>query len=259
MLDKRDIAKAVVILSLDVMPQFYDYIGMTQYKEEIHQLFQHIVRTVNKDMMFQNRMVEEYYGYGTQEAIFQMLARETNKLPEAQAKFLRDWMWNAYGGQYCSDISFTVWSDVLLKWSVRGFTHQGYSEAEYGLINAFIKEYGEVYNRDEFLNATDDFVEQNHKLSDYDREVHRLYGYNYDDDLHDPFLSPYFYHEGYKIRQLVKESEILRHPDFPFEKLYQAALEEMSMLNRWGKLSDIRTIKEFRREEYQCPPSEYCL
>jgi len=259
MLDKRDIAEAVIILSLDAMTEFYDDIGIIQYDTELNQMFQQIVKAVNKDVMFENKMVEEFYGYSTYDAVFQMLASETNKLPAEQAKFLRNWLWNAHSGDHCSDISFSAWSNVLLQWEARGFKHQGYSEAEYGLIAAFLKEYDEIYDYRRFRDATFDYVDKNYKLSDYDRELHRLYEYNYDDDIKDPFIQMRIYHESYKIRKLVRESKILQHPDFPFDKLYQSALKTKEELGSWGKLSDIRTIKEFRREEYQCPSSEYCL
>jgi len=188
MLDKRDIAEAVIILSLDAMTEFYDDIGIIQYGEELNQMFQHIVKTVNKDVMFQNKMVEEFYGYSTYDAVFQMLASETNKLPAEQAHFLRNWVWNAHGGEHCSDVSLSVWSNVLLQWKVRGFKHQGYSEAEHNLVIAFLKEYYKIYDYRHFSDATDNYVEKNYPLSDYDRELHRLYGYNYDDDMWDPFL-----------------------------------------------------------------------
>jgi len=259
MLDKHDIAVAAIILSLDAMTEFYDDVGIIQYGTELNQMFQHIVKTVNKGVMFENKMVEEFYGYSTHEAVFQMLASETNKLPAEQAGFLRDWLWNSYSGQYCSDISLGVWTHLLSEWKVRGFNHQGYSEAEYGLIATLLKEYAETYNFRGFNNATDHFIEQNHELSDYDRELHRLYEYNYDDDIKDPFIKMHFYHKSYKVRKFVQESKTLTHPDFPFEKLYQTALEAMPERGMWGKPSDIRTIKEFRREEYQCPSSERCL
>jgi len=221
MLDTHDIAEAVIILSLDAMTEFYNDIGIIQYGEELNQMFQHIVKTINKDVMFENKMVEEYYGYSTYDAVFQMLAAETNKLPAEQARFFRDWVWNAHSGVHCSDISLSVWSDVLLQWEVRGFKHQGYSEAEHNLIAAFLKEYDEVYGYRRFRDSTDDYVEKNHPLSDYDRELHRLYEYNYDDDLKDPFITMRIYHKSYKHRKLVRESKTLQQPDFPFDKFME--------------------------------------
>jgi len=254
MLNKNDMAATVVILSLDAMLEFYDVIGIVKYQEEIQHLFKDIVKSVNHDVMFKNKMVEEFYGYSTYDAIYDMLAAETQKLPVMQAQFLREWMWNAYTGQHCSDVSLSSWSSVLFYWIGRGVNPKGYTEAEYDLITAMMEEYKQELDYFSLLDDEDDTKEEG-ALTDYDREVHRLYNYNYYDDINSPFIKIRTLHTGYKLRSFVKNSKLLSRSDFPFDKLRLSALElaQTSLAIKGDYLSDIRMIKEFRQEEYRCP------
>jgi len=253
MLDQRSIAQTVVVLSLDAMSEFYNYIGITQYDYEIHGLFKDIVKSVNCGVIFRNVTVEKLHGSSTYDAIYNMLALETQKLPEAQAQFLREWMWNAYSGQHCSDVSLSSWSTILRKWSISGFLSEGYNEAEYDMVAALLEDYKRIMDYFSFCDEADAVAEKG-ELTDYDREVHRLYGYNYYDDICSPFTMMYMLHESYKLRKLARESKVFKQADFPFEKLHRMAMQYMAEYRLWGNtISDIRMIRDFQPEEYQCP------
>jgi len=216
------------VLALDEVREVYPYVGISEYGDNIQDIFKRCVMQAN----FSDAPWSVHAVYN---------AFKKMDIEPSLRTFLNGWSDDIYFHiSSFQDRSISEWMDIFIQTKYRASEFVTLTETKLHMITSVIDDIDQLEKNDGFMEIVTE-IKDRFDLSEWDIQLHTFYKYNYFGELPDVFgpKDPFLYVNGVRKGRIflnyLRTSPLIRDPEFPYKELIEAKARYNA---KWGIMAE---------------------